>query len=205
MSTYFTSDWHIGHTNVLRLDNRPFTDLDHMNRVLINNYNSTVGTQDTCYFLGDMGLCRPEVLATVVSQLNGKKILILGNHDKGSIAMAKMGFDLVLNAGAVTIGGQLVTMTHCPLRGTFREVVEGMKGSQPGEHWHGESRHILYSLPDFGQLHLHGHVHSGPANDKPRTTHNQFDVGVAANKYRPVRTSEIESWIALTRKRKTSV
>ena len=52
---YFTSDWHVGHDNVLKFDNRPFKDVDHMHRVLINNYNSTVKPDDVCYFLGDMG------------------------------------------------------------------------------------------------------------------------------------------------------
>lgn len=194
---YFTSDWHVGHANVLVFDERPFTDLDHMHRVLINNYNACVGPEDICYFLGDMGLCKSDVLAEVVQQLQGTKVLILGNHDKGATAMRRMGFDVVLNSASIEVAGELVTMTHCPLRGVFREDVSGMKGSAGGEHWHGENRHKLFSIPDFGQFHLHGHTHKGP---EERIAGKQMDVGVRANGYRPVSISAIESWIVKTRR-----
>ena len=65
-NTYFTSDWHVGHKNCLKFDSRPFKDLDHMHRVLINNYNSTVTNNDVCYFLGDMGLGKGELLKKVI-------------------------------------------------------------------------------------------------------------------------------------------
>ncbi len=198
--TYFSSDFHIGHANVIVYDKRPFDDLSHMHRVLINNYNATVGVDDTCYFLGDMGLSKGDTLASVIGQLNGTKVLILGNHDKGAAAMKKAGFDVVLNSAAITVGGHLVTMSHCPLRGVFREKTEGMRGAALGDNWHGEHKHQLFSLEDNGQYHLHGHIHSGPANDKPRSTYNQYDIGVAANSYRPVSYNQIESWIASNEK-----
>lgn len=191
---YFTSDWHIGHANIITFDQRPFKDLDHMHRVLVNNYNASVSNEDTCYFLGDIGLCKSETVQNIVKQLNGLKVLVLGNHDKGHTAMRKIGFDLVLNTASLEIGGKHVTMSHCPLKGVYRE------DTVTGELWHGEQKHHRYSLPDFGQYHLHGHIHSGPANTKPRYTYNQFDVGVAANDYRPVSMSTIESWIALSTK-----
>jgi len=199
--TYFTADLHVGHANVLVYDKRPFRDLSHMHEVLINNYNSTVGPDDTCFFLGDIGLGKAGVLGKVVARLHGTKVLILGNHDKNASAMLRLGFDAVLNSASLVIAGQLVTMSHCPLRGIFREDVSGMRGAAEGDHWHGESRHAHFSLPDFGQFHIHGHIHSGPANDKPKSTHNQFDVGVAANNYRPVSMSQLESWIMTERKR----
>ena len=192
---YATSDWHCGHENVLVFDQRPFKDLDHMHRVLVNNYNSTVGPEDVCYFLGDMGLCKGETLASIIQQLNGTKVLVLGNHDKGASAMRRVGFDVVLNMAAIEVAGKIVTMTHCPLRGIFREDVTGMRGAAEDDNWHGEHKHARFSLPDFGQYHLHGHIHVTPWNGKLKCTHNQFDVGVAANEYRPVSFSQIESWI----------
>lgn len=197
MSIFFTSDWHIGHQNVLQFDQRPFRDLNHMHRVLVNNYNSTVGPGDTCYFLGDVGLSKSDVVAQVLSQLQGRKVLILGNHDKGEIAMQRLGFDVVLNSASLVIAGELVTMTHCPLRGVQREDVTGMRGAQEGEGWHGEYRHKHFSLPDFGQFHLHGHCHKPP---EERVLDRQWDVGVRANAYRPVARHQIESWIARSKK-----
>ncbi len=191
---YFTSDWHIGHANVLVFDQRPFKDLDHMHRVLINNYNATVGEQDICYFLGDMGLGKGDTLRKVVSELNGTKVCVLGNHDKGATAMHRLGFDVVLQMASIEVAGKLVTMTHCPLRGVWREDCSDMKGAQPGDSWHKEWKHgELFSLPDFGQYHLHGHTQKGP---EERILDRQMDVGVRANGYRPVSVSVIESWIS---------
>lgn len=190
---YFTSDWHIGHANVLEFDQRPFKDLDHMHRVLINNYNATVGPEDLCYFLGDIGLGKGDIVASVIQQLNGIKVCVLGNHDKGATAMRRFGFDVVVNMAAIEVAGRMVTMTHCPLRGVWREDVSKMKNSQPGESWHKEFKHLMFSIPDFGQYHLHGHTHKVP---EERILDRQFDVGVRANGYRPVNISVVESWIA---------
>lgn len=81
MKTYFTSDWHIGHFNVLQFFGRPFRNLEDMHQGLITRYNATVRSQDVCFFLGDMGTFNDQ-LFSVVNQLNGTKILLLGNHDK---------------------------------------------------------------------------------------------------------------------------
>ena len=193
---FFTSDWHVGHANVLVFDNRPFKDLNHMHEVLVNNYNATVTQDDVCYFLGDMGLGNSDALKNVISRLNGTKVLVLGNHDKGVNSMYNIGFDVVINSASLVVAGKQVTMSHCPLRGIQREDVSQMRGSKPFESWHGESRHDNYSLPDWGQYHLHGHIHSTPNNGKPRSTNRQWDVGVAANNYRPVAIKVIESWVS---------
>lgn len=189
---FFTSDLHIGHRNVIEFDKRPFRDLDHMHETLIANYNASVKHEDTCFFLGDIALGRSSDVEMVIAKLQGTKVLILGNHDKGSSAMKRMGFDVILNTASLVIAGRIVTLSHCPLRGVYRESVEAMKGAQPGEHWHGELRHSKYSLEDFGQFHLHGHTHKGP---EERILGRQWDVGVRANSFRPVSISQVEKWI----------
>jgi calcineurin-like phosphoesterase family protein len=206
---YFTSDWHIGHANSLIFDKRPFKDINHMHRVLVNNYNACVRPQDKCYFLGDVGMSKSETLSKIIKELNGIKILVVGNHDKGYQAMYDIGFDVVMNGAVLYIAGQRVTMSHCPLLGVFREDTEHMKsaysnrdkaeGIPKDKNWHGEHKHKKYSFSDEGQFHLHGHIHSGPANSKKRIDGKQFDVGVPANNYRPVSISEIESWIGRTK------
>lgn len=192
---FFTSDWHVGHANSLVFDKRPFKDVDHMHRVLINNFNSTVPEDGLTYFLGDVGLCNSDTLKKVISELNGTKVLCLGNHDKAHNAMYNLGFDVVLNAAVLYIAGKRVTMSHCPLLGVYREDVSGMKGTQPGDNWHGERKNQMFSIEDNGQFHLHGHVHS-PNHGTPRLLGRQFDVGVSGNNYRPVSISQIESYIA---------
>lgn len=51
---YFTSDLHLGHESVIRMQNRLFANADEMNHVLIENYNSVVHKGDTVYLLGDI-------------------------------------------------------------------------------------------------------------------------------------------------------
>lgn len=194
---FFTSDWHLGHHNSITYDKRPFKDVSHMHRVLVNNFNATVPDDGITYFLGDMGVTDRLALVKILSELNGTKVLVMGNHDKGMNAMYTAGFDVVINMASMVIANNLVTMTHCPLRGLFREVITDTRGSAPGEMWHGESRHNRYSIPDWGQFHLHGHIHSNSWKTKStKIAGKQFDVGVPANNYRPVSISEIESWIA---------
>lgn len=193
---FFTSDLHIGHANVILFDKRPFRDLNHMHEVLVNNYNSSVTDNDVCYFLGDVGLAKGDIVKEVINKLNGTKVLVLGNHDRNTYSMYDQGFDVVINSFVFYLGDKRISASHCPLPGIKREDVTGMKGAQVGEMWHGEFKNQRFmSFDPTVDYHLSGHIHSGPHCDKKRTLGNQMDVGVAANRYRPVSLSTIESWI----------
>ena len=50
---YYIADMHFGHTNVLRFDNRPFSDTAQMDDTLLQNWNERVTADDTVYVLGD--------------------------------------------------------------------------------------------------------------------------------------------------------
>jgi len=128
---FFTSDLHIGHKTVLNptFDNRPFTDLDHMHRVLVNNFNATVPEDGITYFLGDVGLCKKATVKDIVKSLNGTKILVTGNHDRGANSMLDVGFDLVTHGVKLVIANRIVTLSHCPLQGVWREDTRGMLGT----------------------------------------------------------------------------
>lgn len=79
---YYTGDLHFGHETILRFDNRPFADVDEMDRVLIENWNSRVTKNDQVYILGDIALHNEKPYSWYLSQLNGQKHLIVGNHDR---------------------------------------------------------------------------------------------------------------------------
>lgn len=200
---FFTSDWHIGHENSIKFDNRPYKDLEEMHEALIRNFNAQVKDGGITYFLGDMFTRSSEVTKAVISRLNGTKVLIRGNHDKGFEACYNVGFDVVINSSSLIIANELVTLTHCPLRGVFREDTTLMKGRIEGENWHGESRHPDFSIDGFGQFHLHGHIHSPNKGQSQKILGRQFDVGLPANNYRPVHISAIESWIMKTKNEET--
>jgi len=195
---YFTSDWHIGHFNCLALDGRPFKDLDHMNEMLIKNFNFLVPHHGITYFLGDMGFSKSGLLKKVITRLNGKKILIPGNHDdKGMYAYYDAGFDFVTDKAQIVIGKSIITMSHCPLKGIYREDTTGMANALPGENWHRETKHSnRYAMDDFGQFHLHGHIHSPNGGRSKRILDRQMDVGVVCNGYKPVSISTVESFVA---------
>lgn len=80
---FFISDLHLDHANIIRYCARPFIDVNEMNRVLVNNWNSTVGPNDTVYFLGDMSYGRNSHTADYwCKRLNGEITFIRGNHDR---------------------------------------------------------------------------------------------------------------------------
>lgn len=78
MSIFFTGCTHFGHSNIIKLANRPFEDVHHMDSVLIENWNRTVRQNDDVYHLGDFAWSTPE---RYLSKLNGRVHLIQGNHD----------------------------------------------------------------------------------------------------------------------------
>src|ERR1017187_7099519 len=173
---FFTSDWHIMHGNCIKFDNRPFTCLDDMHMNLIINYNKQVPVDGICYFLGDMVLGNIELTKQVIDQLRGTKILIRGNHDKNTESCYNAGFDVVMNSSSMIIANELVTMTHCPLIGLYRENTTKMYGYAPGENWHGENRMPDFSIKNEGQFHIHGHIHSPNKGQSEKIAFRQMDI-----------------------------
>jgi calcineurin-like phosphoesterase family protein len=82
--TFIIADTHFGDSNILKYEKRPFADVGEMDDVLIKNWNNTVSAHDTVIVAGDF-ICfdtyTPEAAGQLIRKLNGKKILILGNHD----------------------------------------------------------------------------------------------------------------------------
>jgi calcineurin-like phosphoesterase family protein len=52
-NVWFTSDWHIGHKNILKYRDG-FQSTDEHDATLIENYQSLISKRDIVYFLGDM-------------------------------------------------------------------------------------------------------------------------------------------------------
>lgn len=76
---FLTSDHHWGHRNMLLYENRPFISIEEMNEVFVRNWNEVVKKNDLVYHLGDVSMTKYGFEHT--KQLNGRKILIKGNHD----------------------------------------------------------------------------------------------------------------------------
>lgn len=84
---FVISDTHWNHKNILKFlgkDGKPFRkfeNVDHMNETMIENWNRLVTPQDKIYHLGDVYFGSQQEAESILSRLNGKKRLIVGNHD----------------------------------------------------------------------------------------------------------------------------
>lgn len=77
---YFTSDLHIKHKNILRFTDRPCRNLDHMEEMIIEDWNKDIKKGDVVYHLGDLCFGKPVDAVSFISKLNGEIHLLKGNH-----------------------------------------------------------------------------------------------------------------------------
>ncbi|UIJ73347.1 metallophosphoesterase [Aurantimonas sp. HBX-1] len=82
---YYTADTHFGHTSILGMCKRPFRTIHAMDRALIERWNECVKPDDTVYHLGDFAFGPVSEGRKYFDLLNGKKHLIVGNHDRPGI------------------------------------------------------------------------------------------------------------------------
>ena len=163
---WLTSDLHLGHEAAIRLSGRPFSNVEEMNRCLVGNYNQLVTGRDTVYILGDLTYRIKEKEANeLVSKLNGKKILIRGNHDR-------VNYDATLFTEICDL--KKLRYQHCKFILMHYLLAE----------WEGKEHY---------SIHLHGHIHSkGRYNQENiRRGIRQYDVGVDANYFEPVNLDEL--------------
>ena len=67
---FFTADLHFGHENVIKLDGRPFANVEEMDEELIRRWNAKVGKGDLVYVLGDMiWQCHNDGAAELIKKL----------------------------------------------------------------------------------------------------------------------------------------
>ena len=76
-----TSDQHFFHKNIIQYENRPFLTKEEMNESMIKDWNSVVHKRDYIYVLGDLAFGNKEMIKNLISRLNGRIHLIMGNHD----------------------------------------------------------------------------------------------------------------------------
>jgi calcineurin-like phosphoesterase family protein len=82
MTTWFTSDLHLGHARIIELCNRPYADVREMNEEIIRRWNAVVSSGDQVYVLGDVALGKIDESLPLVARLAGTKLLVPGNHDR---------------------------------------------------------------------------------------------------------------------------
>ncbi len=162
---YFTADLHFGHNAIINMQERPFKSVEEMNRVLLQNFNSVIRQNDTVYILGD--ICHhmtTEEANELIGKMNGKKYLIVGNHDKEYDPGL---FEDIKDFMKISIDGRNFTLMHYPM--------------------------LSWPKKSSGGYQLHGHIHARMEYNETNRAEGirRYDVGVDANYYFPVSVKQI--------------
>ena len=138
MTIRYIADMHFDYDSIIAYDNRPFDSVEEMNEALIANWNRVVtDPEDLTWILGDFCSGDAERWCELLSRLNGRKALILGNHDDPSVLnveAVRAQLEDVAEYREITDQGRHVVLCHYPIL-AFRD------------HY-------------FGWYHLYGHVHA---------------------------------------------
>jgi calcineurin-like phosphoesterase family protein len=154
MNTFFISDLHLNHGNIIKFcpRTRPYASIEDMNADLIAKWNSVVTNSDTVYFLGDFAFkTKDDGLRSFYLALRGQKHLIVGNHDH--TPTRKLPWASVEHYKLLKFGDQKVVLFHYPI--------------MPGQ----------WDTAHYGSILLYGHVHGEPQYTSPVRA---FDMGVDA-------------------------
>jgi calcineurin-like phosphoesterase family protein len=168
---WFTSDFHIGHTNIIKYCSRPFKTVSEMDKKILTTCADLIKPEDTLYFLGDISM-NPAFVERALSAMGSKIVFIFGNHDKKRTRKVVETHKNVKWSGdykEIEIRGQKITLCHYAMRV-----------------WNQSHR-------DSWQLYGHSHGSLPPMQ-------RQLDVGIdnsfqLLGEYRPFRFSEIQEII----------
>ncbi len=167
---WFTSDYHIGHWNILTLGKgRPFANLEEMHAAIADRHNAVVRAGDLIYNLGDFGLkIKWDELLRFRRRLMGNIYFVSGNHDSVTKEMFRHVPDaFVWMKKLETIKPKIegvppITLCHYALR------------TWPGSH--------------KGHYALYGHSHGMLPEDRSLS----FDIGVDCWDFAPVSIEQVQ-------------
>ena len=155
---FFSSDWHLGHRNVLQYDSRPFNNIDDHDRLIIDNWNyRLINTGNIGFLLGDFALTNERKLDEYAAQIAGTVYYVQGNHDhKKDLKILGRYFEILAPLQEVEINGQLIVLCHYCM--------------------------MVWNKSHRGSWHLFGHSHGnlGDLDGK------RIDVGINNWNYTPV-------------------
>ena len=111
---FIISDTHFSHANIIKYCSRPFKDVEEMDNTMIKNWNRVVKENDIVYHLGDFSFGGKDNVEKFLKKLNGKIILVKGNHDRCSNGhLRRIGFYEVYDR-PIVIDNKII-LSHEPL------------------------------------------------------------------------------------------
>lgn len=164
-NVFVISDTHFGHINILKYEDRVnqmgVNSIEEHDTYLISNWNNVVDKNDLVIILGDFSFRKANGTMDLLSQLNGDKMLIKGNHD---MFLNDKTFDKSLFIGVydyleIKYKGQELVLMHYPIQ-SFKH----------------QNREVKPAVLLFG--HIHSNYCSLPKHS--------FNVGVDVNDYTPI-------------------
>lgn len=129
--TLYISDCHFYHDRICReMDNRGFSGFEEMNEHMIAQWNKKVTARDDVYILGDFCISKGDAAARILDRLNGKKHLIVGNHDKylDDKRFDRSWFRSIETYQEIRDNGRTVILSHYPVfcyKGQYRTDQRG--------------------------------------------------------------------------------
>ena len=173
---YVCSDTHFNHANILKYEptSRPFETVEEMNNTIIKNWNSVVTEEDTVYVCGDMFMGPLDKINEILDQLNGKIILVRGNHDtKNRLEYFKEYGIEVKDIDYISYKGRFFILCHFPI--ASEEFINMVRK---------DNSEVVV---------LYGHVHSNASTGYVDGT---YHVGMDTNNLTPISLERIwqECW-----------
>ena len=117
-NTFFTADLHLYHNNIIDYVSRPFGSTNEMHSSITKAFNSVLTTDSDLYIVGDITLLASEFCGRIrkcLSAINGRKHLIVGNHDLWRVRnYLEAGITTLHSAGSFKYEGIRFFMMHDP-------------------------------------------------------------------------------------------
>lgn len=178
-NVFFTSDFHLFHNNVLKLDKRPFDNVEDMHTTIEERWNETVGPDDIVIYQGDLSFARKDdraIAESIIWKLNGHIHYVMGNHDKWEDIAKIKKFESQQDYLEVRIN----------------HMVDGKKVETLFTAFH----YPIYSWnkAHHGAYHVHGHCHGNLHHGEDANYYNNrrvIDVGCMLHDYRPISYLEV--------------
>ena len=128
----YIADLHFYHDNLNhRMDMRGFSGYEEMNAHMVRQWNDHVTKKDEVYILGDFAISRGRAANEILRQLNGKKFLVEGNHERflDDKEFDRSQFEWIRPYAEIQDSKRRVVLSHYPVfcyKGQYRTSPDGM-------------------------------------------------------------------------------
>ena len=140
MADFFIADTHFFDERIIGYSKRPFETVNEMNEFMVRAWNGKIKSKcDRVFIMGDFALTTDtKSVIQILKRLNGRKILITGNHDKTYMRGKDIAahFEMVRHYHVARIGDIYFVLFHFPM--------------------------IEWERQAHGSIHVHGHIHANP-------------------------------------------